>query len=61
MGKKKRWRNPIQSAETRLGADHGSDHELVIAKFRHKLQKVGKTSIPFRYDLHQIAYDYIVD
>ena len=56
-----RWRNPIQSAKTRLGADCGSDHELLIAKFRHKLQKGGKTTIPFRYDLHQIAYNYTVE
>ena len=56
-----RWKNPIQSAKTRPGADCGSDHELLIAKFRHKLQKVGKTSIPFRYDLHQIAYNYTVE
>ena len=38
----------------------GSDHELVIAKFRLKLKKVGKTSGPFRYDLNQISYDYTV-
>ena len=49
-------------AETRLGADCGSDHELLIAKFRLKLKKVGKTSRPFRYDLiHQIPYDYTVE
>ena len=40
----KRWRNSIQSAKTRLGADCGSDHELLIAKFRLKLKKVGKTT-----------------
>ena len=39
----------------------GSDHELLIAKFRLKLKKVGKTTRPFRYDLNQIPYDYIVD
>ena len=39
-------------------ADCGSDHELLIAKFRHKLKKVGKTTRPFRYDLDQIPYDY---
>ena len=50
----------IQSAQTRLGADCGSDHELLIAKFRHKLKKVGKTTRPFRYDLNQIPYDYTV-
>ena len=43
-----RWRNSIQSAKSRPGVDCGSDHELHIAKFRHKLQKVGKTTIPFR-------------
>ena len=47
----------IQSAKTRLGADGGSDHELLIAKFRLKLKKVGKTTRPFRYDLNQIPYD----
>ena len=47
-----RWRNSIQSAETRPGADCGSDHELLIAKFRLKLKKVGKTTRPFRYDLN---------
>ena len=55
-----RWRSSIQSAKTRLGADCGSDHELLIAKFRLKLKKVGKTSRPFRYDLNQILYDYTV-
>ena len=48
-----RWRSSIQSAKTRLGADCGSDHELLVAKFRLKLKKVGKTSRPFRYDLNQ--------
>ena len=51
----------MQSAKTRLGADCGSDHELLIAKFRLKLKKVGKTSRPFRYDLNQIAYDYTLE
>ena len=51
-----RWRSSIQSAKTRLGADWSSDHELLIAKFRLKLKKVGKTSIPFRYDLNQIQW-----
>ena len=55
-----RWRSPIQSAKTRLGADCGSDHELLIAKFRLKWKKVGKTTRPFRYDLNQIPYDYTV-
>ena len=45
---------------TRLGADCGSDHEL-IAKFRLKLKKVGKTTRSFRYDLNQIPYDYTVE
>ena len=56
-----RWRSPIQSAKTRPGADCGSDHELLIAKFRLKLKKVGKTTRPFRYDLNQIPYDYTVE
>ena len=45
----------------RPGDDCGSDHELFIAKFRLKLKKVGKTTIPFRYDLNQIPYDYTVE
>ena len=45
----------------RLGADCGSDHELLIAKFRLKLKKVGKTTRPFRYDLNQIHYDYSLE
>ena len=48
-------------AKTRLGADCGSDHELLIAKFRLQLKKVGKISRPFRYDLNQIPYDYTVE
>ena len=48
-------------SKKRLGADCGSDHELLIAKFRLKLKKVGKTTRPFRYDLHQIPYDYTVE
>ena len=48
----------IQSAKTRPGADCGSDHELLIAKFRLKLKKVGKSTRPFRYDLNQILYNY---
>ena len=56
-----RWRISIQSAKTRSGADCGSDHELLIAKFRLKLKKVGKTTRPFRYDLNQIPYDYTVE
>ena len=56
-----RWRSAIQSAKTRLGADCGSDHELLIAKFSLKLKKVGKATRPFRYDLNQIPYDYTVE
>ena len=55
-----RWRSSIQSAETRQGADCGSGNEILIAKFRLKLKKVGKTTKPFRYDLNQIHYDYTV-
>ena len=46
----KRWRSSIQSTKTRPGADCGSDHELIIAKFRLKLKKVGKITRPFRYN-----------
>ena len=55
-----RWRS-IQSAKTRPGSDCGSDHELLIAKFRLKLKTVGKSARPFRYDLNQIPYVYTVD
>ena len=51
----------MQSAKTRLGADCGSDHELLIAKFRLKLKKVGKNTRQFRYDLNQIPYNYTVE
>ena len=51
----------MQSAKTRPGADCGSDHELLIAKFRLKLKKVGKMTRSFRYDLNQIPYDYTVE
>ena len=51
----------IQSRKTRPGADCGSHHELLIAKFRLKLKEVGKTTTPFRYDLSQIPYDYTVE
>ena len=54
-------RSSIQSAKTRPGADCGSDYQLLIAKFRLKLKKVGKTTRPFRYDLNQIPYDYTND
>ena len=51
----------LQSAKIRLGADYGSDHELLIAKFRLKLKKGGKTTRPLRYDLNRIPYDYTVE
>ena len=54
-------RSSIHSAKTRPGADCGSDHELLIAKFRLKLKKAGKTARPLRYDLNQILYDYTVE
>ena len=56
-----RWRSSIESAKTRRGADCGPDHELLIAKFRLRLKKVGKTTRPFRYDLNQIPYDFTVE
>ena len=52
------WRSSIKSAKPTLGADCGSDHKLLIAKFRLKLKKVGKSTRPFRYDHDQIPYDY---
>ena len=55
-----RWRSSIQSAKSRWRANCGSDHKLLIAKFRLKLKKVDKTTRPFRYDLNQIPYDYTV-
>ena len=57
----RRWRSSVQSAKTRPGADCGLDHELLIAEFRLKLKKVGKTTRPFRYDLNKIPYDYTVE
>ena len=48
-------------SKNRLGTYCGSDHELLIAKFRLKLKKVGKPTGPFRYDLHQIPYNYAVE
>ena len=56
-----RWRSSIQSEKTRPEADCASDHELLIAKFRHKLKRVGETTRPFRYDLNQIPYDYTME
>ena len=55
-----KWRSSRQSTKTRPGADCGSDHELLIAKFRLKLKKAGKTTRPFRYHLNQISYDCTV-
>ena len=51
----------VSKKKKRPVSDYGSDHELLIAKFRLKLKKVGKTSRPFRYNLNQIPYDYIVE
>ena len=51
----------MQSTKTRPGADCGSDHELLIAKFRLKLKRVGKATRPFRNDLNQIPYNYTVE
>ena len=56
-----RWRSSIQSAKIKPGADCGSDHELLIAKFRLKLKKVENTTRPFRYDLNQTPYDYTAE
>ena len=56
-----RWRGSIQSAKTRPGADCGSDHELLIAKSRLKLKKVGKSTRSSRYDLNQNPYNYTVE
>ena len=56
-----RWGCCIQSTKTRPGDNCGSDHELLIAKFRLKLKKVWKTTRPFKYDLSQIPYDYTVE
>ena len=57
----RRWRCSIESAKTRLGANCGSDHKLLIAKFILKLKKAGKTTRLFRYDLNQIPYNYTVE
>ena len=56
-----RWRSSIQSIKTRPGADCGSNHELLITKFRLKLKEIGKTTRPFKYDLHQTPYDFTVE
>ena len=54
-------KNKTKQNKTRSGADCGSDHELLIVKFRLKFKKVGKTTRSFRYDLNQIPYDYTCD
>ena len=54
-------KSSIESAKGRLAADCGSDHELLIAKFRLKMKKVGKTTRSFRYDLNKIPYNYTVE
>ena len=56
-----KWRSSIQSAKTRPGVDCGSDHELLIAKFRLKRKKVGKSTRSFRYELNKVPYDYTVE
>ena len=56
-----KWKSFTHSAKTSLGADYSSDHELLIAKFRLKLKKVGKTTRPFRYHLNQIPYNYTME
>uniref|UniRef100_A0A8D2L819 Endonuclease/exonuclease/phosphatase domain-containing protein n=1 Tax=Varanus komodoensis TaxID=61221 RepID=A0A8D2L819_VARKO len=56
-----RWSSPIQTVKTRPGADCGSDHELLVAKFRLKLKKVGKSTRPLRYDLNHIPDEYTVE
>ena len=56
-----RKKSSVQSAKTRPGAICGSDHELLISKFRLKLKKVGNSTRPFRYDLNQIPYNYTME
>ena len=56
-----RWRSSIQLAKTRPGADYGLDHELLTAKFRYQLNKLGKNTRPFRCDLNQLSYYYTVE
>ena len=59
--KKQKVMSQMKGQHKTPGADYGSDHELLIANFRLKLKKVGKTTRPFRYDLNQITYDYTVE
>ena len=56
-----RWRSSIESAKARPGTDYGSNHEILIAKFRLKLKNVGKTTRPLEYDLNEIPYNYTVE
>ena len=56
-----RWRSSIQSGKIRMGADWSPDHELLTSQFRLTLKKAGKITRPFRYDLHQIPFDYVVE
>ena len=56
-----RWRSSTQSEKTRPGADCGSDHELLFAKFRLKLKKVRENTRPFRYNENQVSFDYTVE
>ena len=56
-----RWRSCIQSAKTRPGDDCDSDHQVFIAKFRLKLKVIRKNSMPARYDLNQIPYEFAVE
>ena len=56
-----RWKSSIQSAKTRPGADCGSDHQLLIAKFKLKWKKMGETTSPSGYDLNQNPYFYTVE
>ena len=56
-----KWISSLQSAKARLGADCGSDHEFLTAKFRFKMKKVGKTTRLFRNDLNQSPYDYTME
>ncbi|KAF7254549.1 Craniofacial development protein 2 [Varanus komodoensis] len=56
-----RWRSSVQSVKTRPGADCGSDHELLVAKFILQLKKVGKSTRPLRYDLNHIPDEYTVE